>query len=131
MVVLASGIYLWATVLPDAENNNDNSTTTLSPDDNGDWSGFKAGGFVAGIFGTMIVGTCFGICWLQVMKKFADVIIKSMLFFNIGIWVIVGIIGIAINVLALAVIGFIIAAFYGLYTWCIWGRIPFASALLV
>ncbi len=112
---------------------------------------FNVSGVVVGIIACMIVGVLFGICWLQIMKRFANTIIKGMLFLNIGIWVVVAIIGVMIGVLALTVIGIILAAVYSLYAWyvclsricahlriinesthhrCIWSRIPFASALL-
>ncbi len=51
------------------------------------------------------------------MKRFANTIIKGMLFLNIGIWVVVAIIGVMIGVLALTVIGIILAAVYSLYAW--------------
>lgn len=132
LVVLGAGIYIWVVALKDNSDDDTNSdstsdSTTVSVNVSSD-----VGGILVGIVGSMVVGVLFGICWLQVLKKFAMTIIKSMLFFNIGIWVVVGIVGLALPYgLSLAVIGFIMAAFYGLWTWCIWGRIPFASVLLV
>lgn len=134
--VLAAGIYIWVKEYPEITSSSNTSTstsTTYSPDDSTvDWTDFPFAGVVVAAFACILAGVLFGVCWLQVMKKFAGIIIKAMLFFNIGIWVAVGIVGIALGEdgLSLAIIGFIMAAFYSLWTWCIWRRIPFASALL-
>merc|ERR1719461_112961 len=65
-----------------------------------------------------------------VMRRFASTIIKTMLFLTIGVCIAVAIIGLISGQLLLLIVGAILALIYGLYTWCIWGRIPFSSALL-
>eukprot|EP00483_Globobulimina_turgida_P007526 UN07540 len=121
IMVIGVGIYLWASQYPNISESNNDTSLKIS---------FNVSGVIVGIVVCMIVGVLFGILWLHIMKKFAEIIIKSMLFFNIGMWLIVSIVGVIANVLALAVIGAIMAAIYGLWTWCIWRRIPFASVLL-
>merc|ERR1719208_810328 len=102
IAIIGAGIYIWVSVYPDlADDDND---TSLDIE-------FSMVGVAAGVFGSCAVGTLFGVLWLQIIKKFASTIIKSMLLLNIGLWV-------------------IMALIYALWTWCIWGRIPFASALL-
>merc|ERR1719410_53727 len=79
----------------------------------------------------MIAGVVVGIIWLQIMKKFAETIIKTLLLMNIGMWIVVACIGFMIpSGLSLVIIGVIMALFYSLWTWCRWRRIPFASELL-
>ena len=130
LVVLSAGVYIWIVFYNDVSDDDSNGSTPSPTSATIDTS--QLGGIVAGIIGSMVVGVLFGICWLQVMKKFAMTIIKSMLFFNIGVWIVVGIIGLALPYgLSLAIIGFIMAAIYSLWTFCIWSRIPFASVLLV
>ena len=145
------GIYIWIVEWPEIEELT--PAPTYYGEDTVDWKGFDFTGIAVGVFSCMIIGVLFGICWLQVMKKFAMIIIKGMLFFNIAVWFVVGIMGFVLpDSISLAVIGFIIALFcyvfplfichflqtynsslYSdcLWTWCIWSRIPFASVLLV
>jgi len=88
-------------------------------------------GILAGVIGCMIAGVVVGIIWLQIMKKFAETIIKTLLLMNIGMWIVVAAIGFMIpSGISLTIIGVIMALFYSLWTWCRWSRIPFASELL-
>jgi len=122
IAVLGAGVYIWVSVYPDiADDDND---TSLDFD-------FSPFGLIVGLLGTCVVGSLFGVFWLQVMKKFAATIIKAMLFLNIGLWVVVALIGFTFEGgISLTIIGVIMALIYALWTWCIWARIPFASALL-
>jgi len=123
LAVIGAGAYLWITQYPDVDSDdNDNSDSVL-----GDIS--PTGIFVA-IAGTLVVAVIFGLVWLEIMKRFAGTIIKTMLLCNIGGWVAVAVLGVVVGELALVVLGAILALLYALYTWCIWSRIPFASALL-
>jgi len=122
IAIIGAGIYIWVSVYPDlADDDND---TSLDIE-------FSMVGVAAGVFGSCAVGTLFGVLWLQIIKKFASTIIKSMLLLNIAQWVVVALLGFAVDGgMALVVIGVIMALICALYAWCIWARIPFASALL-
>eukprot|EP01083_Nonionella_stella_P221722 791869_1 len=121
IVVIAAGVYLWISEYPSIEDSDNDTSLQIS---------FNINGVIVAVITCIIIGILFGICWLQVMKRFAGTIIKGMLFFNIGIWIIVVLVGVIVSVLSLVVIGAIKAGIYCLWTWCIWSRIPFASALL-
>jgi len=122
IAVIGAGIYIWASVYPDLKDDDNGSSLDIE---------FSMTGVVAGIFGVCAVGVLFGVLWLQIIKKFASTIIKSMLLLNIGLWAVVALIGFTFEGgMSLVVIGVIMALIYALWTWCIWGRIPFASALL-
>mmetsp|Transcript_25368 Transcript_25368/g.30912 ORF Transcript_25368/g.30912 Transcript_25368/m.30912 type:complete len:459 (+) Transcript_25368:51-1427(+) len=106
-----------------------------------DSDGFSVdGGFdissseVTAVYVTLIVclfiGVIFGFIWLQILKKFASVIIKFMLFANVAMWGVVIIIGVSTGETGLMIIGALFFVLSGLYMWCVWSRIPFSSVLL-
>ena len=121
IIVIGAGVYLWFNYSPSSSNNNDDD----------DWQNdINATPITVGVVTCAICGIIFGLLWLQIMKRFASTILKSMLFLNIAAWLVVAIIGFAMGSLGIVIIGIIIAVINALYTWCIWRRIPFASALL-
>eukprot|EP00485_Elphidium_margaritaceum_P002543 CAMPEP_0202694770 /NCGR_PEP_ID=MMETSP1385-20130828/8541_1 /ASSEMBLY_ACC=CAM_ASM_000861 /TAXON_ID=933848 /ORGANISM="Elphidium margaritaceum" /LENGTH=497 /DNA_ID=CAMNT_0049350673 /DNA_START=770 /DNA_END=2263 /DNA_ORIENTATION=- len=122
--------YLWVSEYPNLENDSTNNNNNNNNEDWQDVISSDLTGIFVGISVCALCGIVFGIFWLSVMKRFASTIIKTMLWVNIGCWVVVAIVGIAYRELALAVIGVIIALFNALYAWCIWRRIAFSSALL-
>lgn len=66
IIIIAVGAYLWFTQYPDIRD----STSWQSDVD------FT--GMMVGIVGCMITGIVFGLAWLEIMKRFASTIIKSM-----------------------------------------------------
>ena len=114
----------------------------------------KAAPYYTIVVVSAISGIIFGFVWLKVMMWYvilllhalklyyfqyypinkyscAGTIIKIMLFVNIAMWIIYAILGLVESNIAVVVIGVIFALLSALYTYCVWGRIPFASALLV
>eukprot|EP01083_Nonionella_stella_P196315 722483_1 len=85
-VVIAAGAYLWIEKYPDLSNGNDDWQSTISMT-----------GIFCGIAACLITGILFGLFWLEIMKRFASTIIKSMLFLNIGCWCAVAILGVIIG----------------------------------
>lgn len=66
--VIGAAGYLWFTQYPDITDNNDDS-----------WqSDISLTGIFVGLIGCMVVGILFGLFWLEIMKRFASTIIKSM-----------------------------------------------------
>lgn len=66
LVVFGAGAYLWITQYPDIS------------DDSGWQSDVSLTGIFIGFFGCMVAGVIFGLFWLEIMKRFASQIIKSM-----------------------------------------------------
>ena len=68
--VIGVGAYLWIKEYPDINNN-------------GSWqSDISLTGIFVGIAGCMVAGILFGLLWLEIMKRFASTIIKSMVCHN-------------------------------------------------
>jgi len=105
----------------------DSDTDTDSSTDFGD---FSITGVLVALLAAVVAGSMFGCLWLQCIRTFPASIIKIMLVVQITAWVIVAIVGIAADIMALCIIALLIAAIYGLYTWCVWKRIPFAGVCL-
>lgn len=122
IVVIGICAYLWITQVKNVNTSSSSSNTKSNLD--------PVGIFIT-IVACMVSGTIFGLIWLQIIKKWAGIIIKAMLFINIGMWIVLAVVGVITANLALVVIGVILALFWCLWTWCVWRRIPFASALLV
>ena len=123
LAVIGAGAYMWIVTYPKLKDDDNDESLSLD---------YSLTGLFVGVIGCAVIGVLFGLFWLQIMKKYAGCIIKAMLFFNISVWVLVALTGFIIpGGVALAIIGIIMALIYSLWTWCIWRRIPFASALLV
>mmetsp|Transcript_83238 Transcript_83238/g.102010 ORF Transcript_83238/g.102010 Transcript_83238/m.102010 type:complete len:485 (+) Transcript_83238:75-1529(+) len=90
----------------------------------------EATGIIVTLLVQCVIGAVFGLVWLKVIQKFAEFIIKGMLFIVLICWIAVAIIGVIVNSIELIVVGILLFLINGLYTYCIWHRIPFASALL-
>lgn len=125
-VVVAAGGYLWFTKYPDITGS-DSDSGSNSDDIFADVA--LTGVFVA-IGGCLLAGIVFGLCWLEIMKRFAAQIIWTMLLLNVGLWAVVAVVGVVTNVLPLVIIGLLLALLNALYAFCVRSRIPFASALL-
>mmetsp|Transcript_70607 Transcript_70607/g.63405 ORF Transcript_70607/g.63405 Transcript_70607/m.63405 type:complete len:504 (-) Transcript_70607:66-1577(-) len=125
LIIVILCIYFWGVTIPDLESETTTTTTTSDSDDGSDTSGVWVT-LVCALF----AGALFGMLWLQCMKMFAEMIIKILLFVQIGAWCLVAIMGVAIGSTYLIAIGIIFALFTALYTWCVWSRIPFAGACL-
>eukprot|EP01084_Bolivina_argentea_P249815 418346_1 len=130
IVVIICSIYLWISEYSNITNNTTNNNSDPNTDETDSNEIDNWTGIIIAIIVSMIVGVLFGICWLQLIKYFASIIIKVMLFVNVILWIVVGIIGIITAQIFLAVVGFILAIFMALWMWCVWSRIPFASVLL-
>ena len=57
-----------------------------------------------------------GFFWLQILKKYAEQVIKFMLFLNIAVWVSLAVIGLIIGQIGLVIFGVIVALIWILYT---------------
>lgn len=98
---------------------------TIDIDDSVDWTGVYVTILVCAISGLL-----FGLIWLQIMRLFAAFIIKLLLFLNIVAWIILFIIGcIYVNWWMIIICG-LLMIFWILYTWCVWSRVAFSTALL-
>lgn len=120
LAIIVICVYLWVTQVQNISRKTHNSLSTINPADI----------FVI-LFCCMLAGILIGLIWLQIIKKWAGIVIKAMLFINIALWMLVFVLGIVYNNLALVIIGLVVALIFALFAWCVWRRIPFASVLLV
>eukprot|EP00486_Rosalina_sp_Unknown_P004853 CAMPEP_0201563678 /NCGR_PEP_ID=MMETSP0190_2-20130828/890_1 /ASSEMBLY_ACC=CAM_ASM_000263 /TAXON_ID=37353 /ORGANISM="Rosalina sp." /LENGTH=157 /DNA_ID=CAMNT_0047978765 /DNA_START=10 /DNA_END=480 /DNA_ORIENTATION=- len=105
IIIIATAGYLWINQYPYIR-------------DNSSWqSDVDLTGIFVGIIGCMIAGVAFGLFWMEIMKRYASTIIKTMLFLNIGCWIAVAILGLIIGEMTLTIIGIVFAAFYALFSW--------------
>jgi len=115
----------YSSVDTDSSTSTTSTTTTIEPDEE-----FSFVGIFLGLIAGFVAGVMFALLWLQCIKMFAEHIIKILLFVSIGLWLVAAVVGVMIGEFELAIFALVVALFFCLYTWCIWGRIPFASACL-
>ena len=128
LAIIGVAIWFWASKYESLTDNSDGNTAEIPS--------FNLAGIIVTIIGCAVAGIVFGLFWLFLLKRFAAQIIKTMLFFNLFCWVCVILVGAYVATqgeggMPLIIIGIFGLLIFGLYTWCVWGRIPFASALLV
>jgi len=127
-IILIVAIYFWGVVLPEELEEIEEDTTTTAPnelDDDMDTSGIWIVLICA-----LGAGAAFGLFWLQMIKLFAEQIIKIMLFVAIACWGLLALFAIVEGDTGSAVWPIIWCLVTCLYAWCIWSRIPFAGACL-
>eukprot|EP01084_Bolivina_argentea_P078529 142512_1 len=96
-IVIVAAFYMWIVKYPGAKDEN-------IPSDE-DWqSHTPMTGVIFGVIACLAVGIFFGLFWLQMMKRYAMIIIKAMLFLNIGVWVIVALVGLFTGAMIMAII---------------------------
>jgi len=128
-VILAVAIYFWGVVLPeeledaDTSSGSSNSDTTVEDDED------TTGVWIV-LLCALAAGSAFGLMWLQLIKLFAEQIIKIMLFVSIAAWGLLALVIIVDGNMGGAVGPIIFCLITCLYTWCVWSRIPFAGACL-
>ena len=127
LLILVLCIAWWSSI-DDSSDSYEELDTTTSPaptwwnsdsdaDSGWDFSDFSLTGVLVALLASVVAGSMFGCLWLQCIRAFPDIIIKVMLGVQIAAWVLVAIVGIADDEMALCIIGLIIAAIWGLYTW--------------
>ena len=124
--VIAAVGYIFGSYADEIRKQIEDSGTQQTIDaDSLDWTGV----YVA-IPVCAISGLIFGLIWLQVMRLFAAFIIKLLLFLNCIAWTVLFIIGCVYVNWAMIIICGLLMIFWILYTWCVWSRVAFSTALL-
>lgn len=90
-----------------------------------DWSPFLTVAAVAGAIGLVL--SCLA---LQVLMCIPGILIKVSLFFNIALSLLIVVYAVMNNIMGMAIFGGIIFLLSCCYTYCVWSRIPFATANL-
>mmetsp|Transcript_22675 Transcript_22675/g.36245 ORF Transcript_22675/g.36245 Transcript_22675/m.36245 type:complete len:501 (+) Transcript_22675:38-1540(+) len=116
-----NNIYNTAT---DANNAASDATTNTWPND------LDYTGLYVTLISCAVIGIIFGFIWLCILRAIASFLIKIMLFLNIALWAALTAWAFIENETGLGIFAAIMLALLVLYTWCIWGRIRFASVLL-
>ena len=131
-VVIGVTTWIWVVKWPEIEEHNENIKNQSTNGDQESWpNDFDWTGFSVVIVCCAVIGLLFGFCWLQILRCMASFIIKIMLFLSMALWIAVTILAFAEGETGLGIFTLIITLIIILYTWCIWGRIRFASVLLV
>jgi len=129
-VIIGVAIYFWGVVLPEELDEYENSSTQ-SPnirDEDELESDVDATGVLVVLLCALGAGVTFGLVWMQLIKMFAEQIIKIMLFVSIACWALLALLMIVDG--DLPIMPIILCLITMLYTWCVWSRIPFAGACL-
>ena len=130
--VVGVTIYIWVDKWPEIEEHNENIKNAAASSNAESWANnFDYTGFVVTLVLCAVIGLLFGFCWLQILRCMASFIIKIMLFLSIFLWIAITALAFYDNNTPLGVIAAIFTLVLIMYTWCIWGRIRFASVLLV
>jgi len=130
-IIIGVAIYFWGVVLPDElDSDSDLDSDTNIRDEEELEDDTDTTGIWIVLLCALGAGAAFGLLWLQMIKLFAETIIKIMLFVAIGLWALVAMLIIVDGDTGGAVVPIIITLFLCLYTWCVWSRIPFAGACL-
>jgi len=132
-IIIGVAVYFWGVVLPEELEEYDSSEFTPSPINRSE-DELEDDVDVTGVWVVLLcalgAGVAFGILWLQLIKMFAEQIIKIMLFVSIACWGLLALLSIVDGDTGGAIYPIIFCLITMLYTWCIWSRIPFAGACL-
>lgn len=137
--VIGFTIWMWVARWPQIEEYNNNiydtasnaqqaasdGTTNTWPND------LDYTGLYVTLIACAVIGIVFGFMWLCILRAIAGFLIKIMLFLNIVLWAALTAWAFVEKETGLGIFAAIMTALIVLYTWCVWGRIRFASVLLV
>ena len=115
-IIVVLCIYFWGVTIPGLREDAD---TNSSSSNNSSENDTDTTGIWLTLIASLFAGALFGMLWLQCMKMFAEMIIKILLFVQIGAWALVAIMGFAIGDggLGLIIIGIVFMLLTMLYTW--------------
>ena len=120
VIMIGVAVLTWSSIDTSSDSDSDTDTTFDSDTDSAFWDAedFNLTGVICALIASVVAGSFFGLCWLQCIKMYPEVIIKVMLFVSVACWALVAIVGLTVeNGGGMVFIGLVFALITALYAW--------------